>query len=394
VELDVVQVAQVFIVDQDLRRQLEAETRNHIRSSSELAEMQARESVQMAGIVSDRRLKQEALESDRQHSETDTPVQLLRIANQLTVLRAQKEKLELERQVRALEVERDLIAERASQELRRQMLPLEQAPQIVESVSHLFDGANLSVYGEDCRLMETVEPLLNVISRRSRAPAPTGPRGRGRSRPRSRPPARGRPARPAPPGRAFCPQTRYNQAWFPSTRWQLNGSKGHATPSPSRGRGVGGERDQAVSGSRRDLGGRSGSGPFHHQVFPSASARGAPPAKAAPFRSEQQRGANDAHRVLAELEIKKLIRSVITQNIDNLHWRAGSRNVLELHGNIREMICLQCGRLYPLDTPVEGPSRCQRCGTILKPNCVLFGEALPKSTWYRPRRSCGKPTCS
>jgi hypothetical protein len=61
-------------------------------------------------------------------------------------------------------VERDLLGERASQELRRQMLPLEQAPQIVESVSHLFDGAKLSVYGEDCRLMQSVEPLLDIVS--------------------------------------------------------------------------------------------------------------------------------------------------------------------------------------------------------------------------------------
>ena len=127
-ELDVVQVAQVFIVDQDLRRQLEAETRNHIRSSSDLAEMQAKESVQMAGIVSQRRLKQETLESERLQSEADTPVQLLRIRNQLTVLREQKEKLEMERQVRALEVERDLIAERAAQELRREIFPRSMPP--------------------------------------------------------------------------------------------------------------------------------------------------------------------------------------------------------------------------------------------------------------------------
>lgn len=172
VELDVVQVAQVFIVDQDLRRQLEAETRNHISSSSDLAEMQAKESVQMAGIVSQRRLEQETLESERMQSEADTPVQLLRIRNQLTVLRAQKEKLELERQVRALEVERDLVGERASQELRRRMLPLEQAPQIVESASHLFDGAHLSVYGENNRILQAVEPLLDMISGALKKPQP------------------------------------------------------------------------------------------------------------------------------------------------------------------------------------------------------------------------------
>ncbi len=192
IAVDVVQVAQVFIVDQDLRRQLEAETRNQIRSASELAEMQARESVQVAGIASERRARQEALETDRQtialerernelamqaeraRIEADTPVQLLKAQNEVAVLRARREKLELEREVRALEVRRDLLAEEAAQELRRRMLPLEQAPQIMESVSRLFNGAKLSVYGEDCRMMETVEPLLELVSRTIRGAAGGG----------------------------------------------------------------------------------------------------------------------------------------------------------------------------------------------------------------------------
>lgn len=181
VVLDVVQVAQVFIVDQELRRQLEAETRNQIKSKSDLAELSARESVQLAKIGSERRVQQESLETERQriahdrekHAleveadqarvEMDKPLQILRFRNRLTILEVEKESLELEKQVEAIRVEKDLLLKRAEHDLRRQILPLEQAPQIVESVSHLFSGARLSVYGEDSRLMGTVEPLVDML---------------------------------------------------------------------------------------------------------------------------------------------------------------------------------------------------------------------------------------
>jgi hypothetical protein len=182
VVLDVVQVAQVFIVDQELRRQLEAETRNQIKSKSDLAELSARESVQLAKIGSERRVQQESLETERQriahdrekHAleveadrarvEMDKPLQVLRFRNRLAILEVEKEALELEKQVEAIRVEKDLLLKRAEHDLRRQILPLEQAPQIVESASHLFNGARLSVYGEDSRLMGTVEPLVEMLS--------------------------------------------------------------------------------------------------------------------------------------------------------------------------------------------------------------------------------------
>ena len=181
VVLDVVQVAQVFIVDQELRRQLEAETRNQIKSKSDLAELSARESVQLAKISSERRVQEESLETERQriahdrekHAleveadqarvEMDKPLQVLRFRNRLAILEVEKEALELEKQVEAIRVEKDLLLKRAEHDLRRQILPLEQAPQIVESASHLFNGARLSVYGEDSRLMGTLEPLVHML---------------------------------------------------------------------------------------------------------------------------------------------------------------------------------------------------------------------------------------
>jgi len=89
---------------------------------------------------------------------------------------------------------------------------------------------------------------------------------------------------------------------------------------------------------------------------------------------------NDAHLALAELERRGIVSAVITQNIDLLHERAGSREVIEMHGSIRECVCRACGSRYGLDevlrmldeTPVP---RCT-CGQIVKPGVVMFGELL------------------
>ena len=87
---------------------------------------------------------------------------------------------------------------------------------------------------------------------------------------------------------------------------------------------------------------------------------------------------NPAHRALAELESLGIVRSVITQNIDGLHVKAGSKQVIEVHGTIREIDCLQCLRHYIApDIPEGTPPYCESCGGILKPRTVLFGEQLP-----------------
>ncbi|MEN8692616.1 MAG: NAD-dependent deacylase [Desulfobacterales bacterium] len=86
---------------------------------------------------------------------------------------------------------------------------------------------------------------------------------------------------------------------------------------------------------------------------------------------------NAAHRALVELENLGIVRQVITQNIDGLHRKAGSRRVVEIHGSLREIICQQCGRTYLAPNIPEGnPPQCA-CGGVLKPNTVLFGEQLP-----------------
>jgi len=86
---------------------------------------------------------------------------------------------------------------------------------------------------------------------------------------------------------------------------------------------------------------------------------------------------NPAHRALAELEAMGILRHVITQNIDGLHRKAGSRKVTEIHGSLREINCLSCGKQYLAPRVPEGDPPYCSCGGVLKPNTVLFGEQLP-----------------
>lgn len=96
---------------------------------------------------------------------------------------------------------------------------------------------------------------------------------------------------------------------------------------------------------------------------------------------------NEAHRVLARLEQRGLLKSVITQNIDNLHQIAGSQKVIEFHGNTRDLVCLSCGATIAADPDILGilPPKCT-CGGVLKPNCIFFGEEIPQRAWLESRR--------
>jgi NAD-dependent deacetylase len=94
---------------------------------------------------------------------------------------------------------------------------------------------------------------------------------------------------------------------------------------------------------------------------------------------------NAAHLALAELEQRGLLDAVITQNIDRLHERAGSKNVLEVHGSIRTSSCPGCGASYSLEEVLALLGRfdvplCADCGGVLKPDVVFFGELLPADT--------------
>ncbi len=86
---------------------------------------------------------------------------------------------------------------------------------------------------------------------------------------------------------------------------------------------------------------------------------------------------NDAHKKLAELEKNGKLKAVITQNIDGLHQKAGSKNVIELHGSVHRNYCTRCHKFYDLDfvADSEGIPVCE-CGGIIKPDVVLYEEGL------------------
>ena len=90
---------------------------------------------------------------------------------------------------------------------------------------------------------------------------------------------------------------------------------------------------------------------------------------------------NPAHYALARLEQQGKLTAVITQNIDELHQRAGSRNVLELHGSVYRNHCMECGKSWPVEAVLEadGVPRCT-CGGVIKPDVVLYGEGLDSAT--------------
>jgi NAD-dependent deacetylase len=93
---------------------------------------------------------------------------------------------------------------------------------------------------------------------------------------------------------------------------------------------------------------------------------------------------NPAHEALAELESRGMLEAVVTQNIDRLHRKAGSRRVIEVHGTIETGSCLRCGSSHPLEEvktlfDEEGIARCRECEGPVKPDVVLFGEMLPEA---------------
>jgi NAD-dependent deacetylase len=107
------------------------------------------------------------------------------------------------------------------------------------------------------------------------------------------------------------------------------------------------------------------------------------------FATLSDRRPNPAHLALAELERRGLLDAVITQNIDLLHRKAGTRALIEVHGSIEESVCLSCEARFGLDdvrarreADPQGVPRCD-CGHPLKPGVVLFGELLPAAALTR-----------
>lgn len=103
---------------------------------------------------------------------------------------------------------------------------------------------------------------------------------------------------------------------------------------------------------------------------------------------------NQAHIALADLEKAERVHCIITQNIDALHQKAGARNVIEMHGTLRTLSCTQCFHRADAQNYLEAfveqgeLPRCVDCGSLLKPDAILFGEQLPQQAWYDAQREC------
>jgi NAD-dependent deacetylase len=111
------------------------------------------------------------------------------------------------------------------------------------------------------------------------------------------------------------------------------------------------------------------------------------------FHDLADKAPNPAHEALAELERRSLLQAVITQNIDRLHRRAGSREVLEVHGSIDTASCTSCAATYRLEDVEslfddEGIATCAACAGKVKPDVVLFGELLPADAMARAEKLC------
>ena len=212
IEVEVARVAQVFIVDAQLRQQLEAEVRNEIKLKSDQSGIRSQEEIRLAELTSDgrvqekkltadrdtlrreeemelarlarqRRMQAESLATDQQalkleqerlHAKleaerdrvaAEAPVRLLRIATESGILREELELRKLQNEVKAFDVEADLLLERARQALRLEMMPMEQAPRIVEAASRVLRGTNLSVYGENGQLLTQLAPIFELLTR-------------------------------------------------------------------------------------------------------------------------------------------------------------------------------------------------------------------------------------
>jgi len=103
---------------------------------------------------------------------------------------------------------------------------------------------------------------------------------------------------------------------------------------------------------------------------------------------------NPAHQALARLQNRGFLSVIITQNIDGLHARAGATDVVEVHGTLDTMTCTNCYQQYPSSLFIEDyidhciiPT-CQKCGSILKPDVILYDEQLPRKSWLKAEEAC------
>jgi hypothetical protein len=212
IELEIVQVAQVYIVDNELRKQLEAEIRNNIRAESDKSGIRSQEEIKLVQMASERRIQDQKnetekdairrkeaidlaqigyhrriqretqetdkesiliaseklrleLEAAKEKTEIEAPVQKLQIENRREVLKGELEMRQIENQVHQLEVNKQVMLETARHELRKDIMPIEQTPAIANALAGIFQDTQLSIYGSDNQIMPVIAPLFATFSK-------------------------------------------------------------------------------------------------------------------------------------------------------------------------------------------------------------------------------------
>ncbi|QOY53209.1 SPFH domain-containing protein [Candidatus Sulfurimonas baltica] len=183
IAINVVQVAQVFIVEDEIRKQLEAEVRNQLRANSELSDIKTEEAIERESSASELRLKKEEFENqkermnielerknlEREHKQKDialvTPHKIFEAEQDMLVMTKMIDVYEFKAKMNLLKAKSMLVEEIEQNKIRKDMLPLEQVPQIADSVSRMFNGANLSFYNDSSQLMSGVAPMIDMVAR-------------------------------------------------------------------------------------------------------------------------------------------------------------------------------------------------------------------------------------
>ncbi len=181
--INVVQVAQVFIVEDEIRRQLEAEVRNELRANSELSDIKTQEAITRENSASDLRLKKEEFQNQKERmkielerkkleqenrkkeTEFETPLKIFEAEQDMLSMHKMMELYGLKEKMNILKAKSSLAQEIEQNKVRKEMLPLEQIPEIADSVSRMFQGANLSFYKDSSDLLSGVTPMIDMVTR-------------------------------------------------------------------------------------------------------------------------------------------------------------------------------------------------------------------------------------
>lgn len=183
VEVNVAQVAQVFIVEEDIRRQLESEVRNSLRTSSELFDIKTEEEIFRENAASKLRRKQDEFENEKERMRIlyeqkklelenqqkemalQTPLKIFEAEQEMISMQKMIEVYELKEKMNALKAKANLAIEIEQNRVRKEMIQIEQLPQIAESISQMFQGANLTFYKDSSDVMSGVKPMMDMLAK-------------------------------------------------------------------------------------------------------------------------------------------------------------------------------------------------------------------------------------